>query len=156
MTAPEPTPQSVPERILVLSESLARLRVTQAHELRSYAGRRRAFADDPDGLVMTNALVTWLRAQLDADEAAATQSDPASWLPVGISPSSRIAAAYDPRRVIGMHRAALDAWRDPDANDVRDQDAYDAASKADWTVRVIAATAYSDRPGYREEWAPEA
>ncbi len=29
MTEPQPTPQSVPERIRVLSESLARLRVTQ-------------------------------------------------------------------------------------------------------------------------------
>ncbi len=105
---------------------------------------------------MSDALVAWLRAQLDADEAAAAQSDPASWLPVGISPSSRIAAAYDPRRVIGMHRAALDAWQDPDANDVRDQAAYDAACEADWTVRVIAATAYSGRTGWREEWAPEA
>ncbi len=49
-----------------------------------------------------------------------------------------------------MRRDLLAAWRDPEHAGTQDHESH----SIDWSLRVLAATAYSDRPGYREEWAP--
>ncbi|MFJ6437827.1 DUF6221 family protein [Streptomyces sp. NPDC091416] len=100
---------------------------------------------------MTPELITWLHEQIDADETAAAGQPPESWLPEGLTADNPLSALYAPARTIAMRRDMLAAWRDPDHAGHGDNDAL----RSDWTVRVLAATAYSDRPGYREEWAPD-
>ncbi|MFB7339060.1 DUF6221 family protein [Streptomyces hydrogenans] len=99
---------------------------------------------------MTAELIAWLHEQIDADEAAAAGRPATSWLPEGLSPDNPLAALYSPARTLAMRRDLLTAWRDPDRSGTQGQDGHDT----DWPLRVLAATAYSDRPGYREEWAP--
>lgn len=99
---------------------------------------------------MTAELITWLHEQIDADEAAVADQPPMSWLPEGLSPDNPLAALYSPARTIAMRRDLLAAWRDPEHAGTQDHDSH----SIDWSLRVLAATAYSDRPGYREEWAP--
>ncbi|MFJ5924595.1 DUF6221 family protein [Kitasatospora sp. NPDC092948] len=98
---------------------------------------------------MTAELITWLHEQIDADEAAAA-ARPGAWLPEGLTPDNPLAALYSPARTTAMRRDLLAAWRDPDQAGPEDRDSHGV----DWSVRVLAATVYSDRPGYREEWAP--
>ncbi|MFJ1708845.1 DUF6221 family protein [Kitasatospora sp. NPDC088346] len=100
---------------------------------------------------MTTELITWLHEQIDADEAAAAGQTPTSWLPEGLSPDNPLAALYSPTRTIAMRRDLLAAWRDPEHADPQDHDSH----RSDWALRVLAVTAYSDRPGYRAEWAPD-
>ncbi|MFE7950711.1 DUF6221 family protein [Streptomyces sp. NPDC057426] len=99
---------------------------------------------------MTAELITWLREQIDADEVAAADQPPMSWLPEGLSPDNPLAALYSPAHTIAMRRDLLAAWRDPEHAGTQDHDSH----SIDWSLRVLAATVYSDRPGYREEWAP--
>ncbi|MGW7448153.1 DUF6221 family protein [Kitasatospora sp. NPDC054795] len=98
---------------------------------------------------MTAELITWLREQIDADEAAAA-ARPESWLPEGLSADNPLAALYSPARTTAMRRDLLAAWRDPEHAGREDHDSH----RSDWSLRVLAATAYSDRPGYRQEWTP--
>jgi len=98
---------------------------------------------------MTAELITWLHEQLDADEAAAA-ARPEDWLPEGLAPDNPLAALYAPARTTAMHRDLLATWRDPAHAGPDDHDSH----VIDWSVRVLAATVYSDRPGYREEWSP--
>ncbi|MFE2165418.1 DUF6221 family protein [Streptomyces sp. NPDC059447] len=100
---------------------------------------------------MTAELIAWLHEQIDTDEAAAAGQPPEAWLPEGLAADNPLSAPYAPARTIAMRRDMLAAWRDPDHTDLGDYDAL----RGDWAVRVLAATAYSDRPGYREEWAPD-
>ncbi|MEU6845630.1 DUF6221 family protein [Streptomyces sp. NPDC046716] len=100
---------------------------------------------------MTAELITWLHEQVDADETAAADQPHESWLPEGLPPDSPLAALYAPARTSAMKRGLLAAWRDPDHAEVGDDDAL----RSDWAVRVLALTSYSDRPGYRAEWAPD-
>lgn len=100
---------------------------------------------------MTAELITWLHEQIDADEATAADQPPESWLPEGLTPDNPLAALYAPARTIAMKRDLLAAWRNPDHADLGDHDAL----HSDWAVRVLALTSYSDRPGYRAEWAPD-
>lgn len=100
---------------------------------------------------MTAELITWLHEQIDADEATAADQPPESWLPDGLTPDNPLAALYAPARTIAMKRDILAAWRDPGLADLGDYDALGS----DWAVRVLALTSYSDRPGYRAEWAPD-
>ncbi|MFI0898451.1 DUF6221 family protein [Streptomyces sp. NPDC020983] len=101
---------------------------------------------------MTAELITWLHEQIDADEAAAAGRPPESWLPEGLTPGNPLAALYAPARTTAMKRDLLAAWRDPQH---ADPGGYDEALRSDWAVRVLALTSYSDRPGYRAEWAPD-
>lgn len=100
---------------------------------------------------MTVELIAWLHEQIDADEAAAAGRPPESWRPEGLPADSPLAALFAPARTTAMRREMLAAWRDPDHAAPGDSDAL----SSDWAVRVLAATAYSDRPGYRREWAPD-
>ncbi|WP_073500671.1 DUF6221 family protein [Actinacidiphila paucisporea] len=100
---------------------------------------------------MTAELITWLHEQIDADEAATADQPPESWLPEGLTPDNPLAALYAPARAITTKRDLLTAWRDPEHADPGDHDAL----RSDWAVRVLALTSYSDRPGYRAEWAPD-
>ncbi|MFD6417947.1 DUF6221 family protein [Streptomyces sp. NPDC060194] len=99
---------------------------------------------------MTADLVTWLHEQIDADEEAAALQPPASWLPEGLAPDNSLASLYSPARTIAMRRDLLAAWRDPQHAGIQGQD----SQSIEWSLRVLAATAYADRPGYREQWAP--
>ncbi|MFD5968379.1 DUF6221 family protein [Streptomyces sp. NPDC060311] len=102
-------------------------------------------------LDMTAELITWLQEQIDADEATAADQSSESGLPDGLTPDNPLAALYAPARTIAMKRDLLAGWRDPTYADPGDQDAL----HRDWAVRVLALTSYSDRPGYRIEWAPD-
>ncbi|WP_436998332.1 DUF6221 family protein [Streptomyces sp. enrichment culture] len=102
-------------------------------------------------LDMTAELITWLQEQIDADEATAADQSSEAGLPDGLTPDNPLAALYAPARTIAMKRDLLAAWLDPDLADPGDHDAL----HRDWAVRVLALTSYSDRPGYRAEWAPD-
>lgn len=99
---------------------------------------------------MTAELISWLHKQIDADEVVAADQPPMSCLPEGLSPDNPLAALYSPARTIAMRRDLLAAWRDAEHADAQGHDSH----SVDWSLRVLAATAYRDRTGYREEWAP--
>lgn len=102
-------------------------------------------------------LVTWLRAQLDEDEASLddvhsdsceSRPDPdgASWVrqhgPCDCGWPAQLLAEVEAKR------ALLDAFDEPTTVDnVAEEEGLCRA------VRIIA-TAYADRPGYLEEWRP--
>ncbi len=118
--------------------------------------RERDLSDAPQaawGIMpgMTAELITWLHEQIDADEAAAADQPPKSWIPEGLSSDNPLAALYSPARTIAMRRDLLAAWRDPEHAGPQDHD----SDRSDWALRVLAVTVYSDRPGYRAEWAPD-
>lgn len=97
-------------------------------------------------------LITWLNEQIDADEVAAADQPPKSWLPEGVSAGNPLAAFYSPARSIAMRRDLLAVWRAPEHAGAQDHDSHSVG----WSLRVLATTAYSGCLGYREEWAPAA
>lgn len=128
---------------------------------------------------MTDDLVAFLRAQLDADEAAArnvyTQApwrtgtthqgwpsvEGDGWTVVSTPYEADAAhiARWDPQRVLGevaAKRRILDAWQavyddiqEPYTGDQRMGEGFGL----DHAVQCLA-TAYADHPDFREEWKP--
>ena len=117
---------------------------------------------------MTDDLIAWLRAQVDADEAqarlaailtSATWSMPSSgvvdvgtdWLSTGDREVAMHIARQDPTRVLAeveANRRILDLHRQDGA--------LCEHCDAHWpcpTVRLVGLP-YADRDGYREEWRP--
>jgi hypothetical protein len=126
-------------------------------------------------------LIEWYGAQLDADERIARDAGGLAWYrpaeylgdPAAIRDSEheRVVcyegwpsegqaahiAEWDPARVlreIEADRDLLRQYKEVSANDVDEQEyAHGWANALGFAVR-LRASAYRDRPGYREEWRP--
>lgn len=130
-----------------------------------------------------NELVEWLRTQLDEDAARAQRMIDAVWPQVvhvmptadtGDAPQGSVSAAPGvPKRYQRMwdggafehgwvvHESAVEVW----SRQLGEQSLREVAAKraivdlledpieADQAARLLA-SAYADRPGYREEWRP--
>ena len=109
-------------------------------------------------------LVTWLRAQLDADEriargARADYFTPEVLLQFSAAGDAAHVVTHDPARVlrqVAAMRNIVDAYEF--AIHRAAQHRGDVASSAAVLVMLhvlkLAATIYADRDGYREEWRP--
>lgn len=141
-------------------------------------------AGSQEGRVMSDDLVTWLRAQLDDDArpAQATLDEGPMHEPSSRDDEGRLVIGdrainvwatthigrWSPARVlaeVAAKRAIIDGWRDPATvrrlpagiYDGRDQDEVEAQLSIAYAVdRVVRLLAlpYADRAGFREEWRP--
>jgi hypothetical protein len=129
-------------------------------------------------------LVTWLRAQLDADERVAREAACAPWtadIPravhvdasaiaanpawrklgyvatVGWEADRQHIARWDPARAlaeIDADRRILDAYESDNNRDLYGGCGDDCEWKALGWIIRVRATVYADREGYRDEWRP--
>lgn len=129
------------------------------------------------------ALITWLRVQLDEDEAAARAVPEPKWsryeeggddgwaieseppgvdFIVGDGPAAAHVALHDPARVLREVAAKRQILDDvvPQINAMDDkiEDEWGTGGEGPheetWLLLRLLALSFADRPGYREEWRP--
>ena len=122
-------------------------------------------------------LVTWLRGVLDEDEAEVRDSrmpsgeapydEPVWWLPDWLTKAALLADIEAKRAILNLHfvtvrtepRTPFDPYTGERRGPAHDVDcgacgwASSDPTSACETVRLLA-SAYKDRPGYRDEWRP--
>lgn len=99
-------------------------------------------------------LATWLRGVLDEDEAQVRDSrmpsgeapydEPVWWLPDWLTKKALLADIEAKRAILDEIVPALEGYE------------WDAVAERSTTERLVRllASAYKDRPGYRDEWRP--
>jgi hypothetical protein len=123
-------------------------------------------------------LVTWLRGVLDEDEAEVRDSrmpsgeapydEPVWWLPDWLTKAALLADIAAKRAILDLHRKTTEVHHrepfdyltgEPQSTRVEEAScdscgwASENPTSACETVRLLA-SAYKDRPGYRDEWRP--
>jgi hypothetical protein len=116
---------------------------------------------------VTDDLVTFLKAHLDADERAAQRvrhayDDEGFWAPPAVvnafalvDPARVLAEVQAKRRIIELHEGEQMTTRDGDGEEWEDLLCGRCLQHFPCTTLELLALPYADAPGYRAEWAPD-